>query len=362
MQYRLFFLTIFSIIHLWMQAQDNHFSNPENAAPFINPAMTGYFNGTTRVALAYREQWGAAMNTGGTRNHFITKYAVVDWKQNAVCRRRNYFSFGGFILDDEAAAVNLHNLQIAPSASYRLTLGDNSSHATLLMLGASVNVLHQRIDFNGAKWGEQLKDGVFNPNATVNEPQFLTNGTDSRLQQTHIDPSVGFLFSHQFDVNVMPFNTIYGGFSVHHLTQPRRSFIGDNGLPRLGMRWVGQFGGEYAFGTGRLGIAPDVVATYQSQLLFFNAGVDLVYRFGNSKREVNHTRVGSRLRTSLGNVDALIFSAGYDHAAFGIQLLVDTNLSPLYAASRGRGALELALRWRFQSPATSCNSGCPTNF
>ncbi len=57
-----------------LQAQDVHFSQYYTFAQALNPALTGNFDGSYRVALIYRNQWSSFLN----KNAFVTPGAAID--------------------------------------------------------------------------------------------------------------------------------------------------------------------------------------------------------------------------------------------------------------------------------------------
>ncbi len=334
-----------------VSAQDNHFSHYENAPQYINPATTGVFIGNSRLITSYREQWDKVL----AAQKYKTAFVSFDSKINADCKKDNFFSVGGYILADEVSALHFKNIQISPAVSYQVLLQKTNRSELSLVAGTSLNITNQRLDYSDARWGEQIVKGVFNPALPVNEPQFLANGKN---QQTDFDPSVGVMLFKLFDI--YRFNAMYLGFSMHHITKPSRSFINDPMLPYLSSRYVLQLGGEIEFRNARIGLSPDLLASIQGNIWQINTGFDLNYRLGGSRRDINHIRVGGHIRSAYKGIDAFIISGGYDHESIGIGFSYDINTSMLAIASRGRGALEMSVRYRFSSNNTKCNVGCPS--
>lgn len=345
------FLLCLLVFSAKLTAQDNHFSHYENAPLYLNPATTGVFVGDKRLIVSYRQQWSEVLETQKYKTNFVS----FDQKLNATCRKNNFFSLGGFILSDEVSALHFQNIQIAPSVSFHKSLSKTNKSECSLLVGSSLNIMHQRLDYSDAHWGEQYVKGVFNPSLPVHEPQFYADGKN---QQTDIDPSVGAFIFNVFDVH--SFNAVYLGASWHHITKPKRSFIGDNFLPSLSSRFVVQAGGEIEFRNARWGLSPDASLMLQSNIWQINGGCDMTYRLGGSRLDINHLRFGGRIRTAYKGVDAFILSAGYDREGFGFGLSFDSNISRLAIASRGRGAIELSARYRFKSVGKSCAVGCPS--
>ena len=63
----------FLLLHTGLQAQDPHFSQFFASPLSLNPALTGRFDGTLRVAGNYRNQWPTIDNA------FKTYTASVDF-------------------------------------------------------------------------------------------------------------------------------------------------------------------------------------------------------------------------------------------------------------------------------------------
>ena len=105
------------------QAQDPAFSQFFASPLTLNPALTGKFNGTVRVAGNYRDQWPAINNA------FITSTISVDMP---IFRNKlpdnNTWGVGIMGMTDRTANGILTSNYIALSTAYHLALDEDGYH------------------------------------------------------------------------------------------------------------------------------------------------------------------------------------------------------------------------------------------
>src|SRR6476619_3630122 len=114
--FTLFFLALTTIV----RAQDPHFSQFFASPLTLNPALTGKFDGTFRVAGNYRNQWPAFNNV------YTTSTISLDFP---IMQKRipefDTWGVGILALTDKAAGGVLTNNYIGLSTSYHKALNEN---------------------------------------------------------------------------------------------------------------------------------------------------------------------------------------------------------------------------------------------
>lgn len=107
-------------ISFFVKAQDPHFSQFFSSPLTLNPALTGKFDGTLRVAGNYRNQWPAFNNV------FTTSTASIDF---AILQKNipynDTWGVGIIALTDKAAGGILTNNYAGISTSYHKALDED---------------------------------------------------------------------------------------------------------------------------------------------------------------------------------------------------------------------------------------------
>ncbi|WP_316835680.1 PorP/SprF family type IX secretion system membrane protein [Pedobacter nutrimenti] len=184
-------------------AQDHLFSQFFNAPLYLNPALTGQFEGDIRANLIYRNQWSSL--TGNLQ--YINASADI-----------NIPSFGGgvglmFNRSNEGSAGLLKN---NITATYAYSVGTDEF---VLSFGIAAGITNRTINWNKLVFSDQIDPRLGYIPGSVSSAD-LPN-ISSRY---YFDPAAGI-------------NLVYGSFmlgaAVNHINQPDESFTGAQAkLPR----------------------------------------------------------------------------------------------------------------------------------
>jgi type IX secretion system PorP/SprF family membrane protein len=203
-------------------AQDIHFSQYFASPLYINPAMTGGYNGVFRAHLNYRNQWFTVSD-----QPYVTYAGGADF---ALLRKKLGFDqmgVGLLVYSDRAGAGILVNQSVLLSFAYHKVLDQQNKYS--LSLGVQGGVGQKRVDINRLRFEEQ-----FDPNLNdFNEA--LSNGevvNDNSI--LYPDINAGIQFKARFSQNL---NT-YIGFSYGHLNRPKESFLVNDQDNRLASRAI----------------------------------------------------------------------------------------------------------------------------
>ncbi len=126
-----------------LQAQELHYSLLDMMPTWVNPALTGGFEGTARVGGLYRDQ---NISPGSSRNYqtpgFYVDAPVVMLGQKA------WLGVGGTVIQDVAGLARLQTTYGLGSASYHRIVSQGRDARTVLSLGLQGGVMARRADLS----------------------------------------------------------------------------------------------------------------------------------------------------------------------------------------------------------------------
>jgi type IX secretion system PorP/SprF family membrane protein len=300
--------------------QDKHFSQYWASPLTLNPAFTGKFDGSIRVAGNYRNQWPEINNA------FVTQSVSADMPiMKGKISEIDNWGVGIMAYTDKSASGVLQANSIAVSSAYHKGLDEDGNHQ--IGLGFQAAYLEKRLSTTSDKL--QFGDALTPNGWTGVSTDVLANRS---LRASHFDLNAGLLYSGSTSNT----NNFYAGVSMYHITRPKESFIGANYLanPRFTF-----YGGGY-FGVG------DKATLYGSAL-------------HSQQAKSSETLVGAALgmtpnpeaikpATIFGGVwtrfgDAIIPYLGLEINDFRFGFTYDVNISSLKTASNSRGGVEISL-------------------
>ncbi len=315
-----FFTVIILLCSLYVKAQDPNFSQFFASPLTLNPAMTGKFNGTSRLAINYRNQW-PTINTA-----FRTGTASADFGilQNRISEF-DRFGAGVMGMYDVNGAGVMKNNYISASLAYHKGLDESGYHS--LGAGFSTTYANRTLDLSKLNFSDQLTSLGF---TGVTSEVFNTNGQFLNLR--YMDVNAGFLYSGATN----DYNNFYFGASMYHINRPKVSFQGATYLlnPRITLHG----GGYFPVGDGATVFAS---ALHQrqagaSETIFGGAlGLTVNGDYDNA----TELYVGSWVRWN----DAIIPYIGLETGNLRFGVTYDVNTSRLAAASQRRGGMEVSL-------------------
>lgn len=191
-------------------AQDPHFSQYFSSPLTFNPALTGYFDGTQRLAFNMRRQWA---NIG---DPYITGTASFDTKilTNKI-GSNDRWGMGIHALYDQSAGGIFKNNYISLSTGFNKGLtadGDQS-----IGIGIQASFVRNTVDFSRISFGNQFTSGGFDLSVPSGE-------TVNNQSVSYADLNAGVLYNYR-DENDNQFSL---GASMYHILRPRLSFFSGN--------------------------------------------------------------------------------------------------------------------------------------
>lgn len=315
---------------LQSSAQDFHLTHYDAAKIYLNPAMTGMFDGYYRIHANYRNQWSAI-----TRNPFQTAALAFDMPFNR-------FGAGIQIMNDRAGFGNFDVLQVNLSGAYDLQIDKNNIHH--VAFGMEAGVIQKSVDFGRLSWDNQyttVDGGSFDmsmPNGEIN----------SSIERRYLlDISAGALYYYAKESSrINPFV----GFSAFHLNQPTESFYGyDNKLP---IHYILHVGARVGINE-RLQLQPRFLYMWQTNAKEMVFGLQANIFLPNSD---SYLIVGPSFRSAK---DAFIMEVGLKKGPFTYRMSYDVNTSTLKPATNNRGGIEFSVIFVAKRKTPVVAPNCP---
>lgn len=312
-----------------VDAQDFHLSQYDAPPMFLNPAMTGHFNGKYRLHGHYRTQWSAVSSKPFTTALLSYDQAIKQW------------GVGAQIINNRAGTGNYNVLGFSVSGSYDQVLDKNEYH--FITGGLQLGFMQKSIDFSRLSFGNQYSvsgGGGFDSNLPSGEAGFR-----DRMFIGDINLGVMYYFGKEI-TRVNPF----AGYSLFHVNQPTETFYNNNGN-KLPMRHVFHAGAKVNV-NDKLQLVPKFIHMTQenNNELFFS----LIMNYYISAWDL-HLIAGPHYRTtkgvqdfkwnSLANKDAFALELGGKYKEYIGRISYDINISDLNNSTNGRGGFEISVTY-----------------
>lgn len=325
---------------LQTRAQDPNFSQFFVSPLSLNPALTGKFNGTLRVAGNYRNQWPAFTRA------FITSTLSIDAPilTNRLAETDTW-GVGVMAMTDKTADGILTANFISVTTAYHKGLDEDGLH----QLG---------VGFQGTFGGRRLDGSRLDFEDELDLQGTWTNTSDEPINNKQVninyfDFSAGLLYNGSTD----GYNNFYAGVSVYHINRPRESFSGDAGLYVLNPRITANIGGSLPVGADKYLHLSGMVST-QAKALNIVVGGALAMSLNGDENNPTNVYLGAFTRFSNLN-DAIIPHVGLEWGAFRLGASYDVNISSLKVGSQRQGGIELALIYTLYPPDGRPKIPCP---
>jgi type IX secretion system PorP/SprF family membrane protein len=309
-------------------AQDFHLSQYDAAPLFLNPSMTGMFDGYYRVHLHYRTQWAAVATKPYTTTGLSFDMPIKK------------FGIGVQIMDYHAGTGSYNELSALLSVGYDVVFDKAKNHH--LALGIQGGIIQKSVNMNKLTFGNQYTSadgGGFDTGLPSGETFTNTNYTVP-------DFNAGFLYYYaKENVRFNPFI----GFSAFHLTQPNESFFGaTNKLP---IRYY-LHGGTKININEKIQLLPKFIYMNQINDQEFTASLLLHYFLKGSD---TYLIFGPTYR----NKDAAIIELGLKKGQYTACVSYDVNTSTLKTSTNYRGGFEISFTYIARRSKPNPLANCP---
>jgi type IX secretion system PorP/SprF family membrane protein len=315
------------------KAQDPHFSQFFASPLTLNPAFTGKFDGTVRVAGNYRNQW-PAFNNVYTTSTLSVDFDILKDKLPDFDR----WGVGILALTDKAGGGVLTNNYIGLSTSYHKALDEDGFQQ--IGLGFQGTYGQKRLDRSKLFFEDQLT-----PFGFTGVTQETFNGNN--LNINYLDLNAGLLYT----ASTSESNNFYIGASMYHINRPRESFTGASW--NIASRTTISAGGYFP--------VSDILTLHTSGIYQVQAKATETVIGGALSAPIdaesdNPSNVYAGLWYRIN--DAAIPYIGLEFGGFRIGATYDINTSSLKAGSQSRGGMEISVIY-IKKPAGFKGIPCP---
>jgi type IX secretion system PorP/SprF family membrane protein len=290
---------------------DPHFSQYYVYPSWLNPALTGAFDGQYRVSGIYRNQWGnvsAPFSTPGVSLDFTTNRNI---------------NIGGSVLSQKAGEGGYTYTTAYGNVAYTgVKFGVMESKR--LVFGIQAGFVQRHFDPQKMSFGDQ-----WNP-VTGYNPSNPTGDVLTRNSEMSFDAGAGVMY---YDAQPGKKSNLFAGFSVSHLTRPDDKFQA-YGSARLPMRFTGHAGVRIAL-NDMFSITPNVLYLHQG-----TANETMVGAYGQYRASANtDLMIGANYRFG----DAISPFVGFTFKNTLLSASYDINTSDLGRLAKGTNSFEISL-------------------
>jgi type IX secretion system PorP/SprF family membrane protein len=316
---KLFLTCVIVTATLFGKAQDPNFSQFFVSPLTLNPALTGKFDGSYRLALNFRNQWPSIYNAFRTYTASfdagILKNHIPDYDQ---------FGIGVLGLTDKSGNGVLQHNYVGLSTAYHKALDESGNHQ--IGLGFQGIYVNKRLNRESLKFEDMLRSDGFTG---------LTNEDFSNfhLNLSYFDLNAGFFYNGTTNGA----NNFYLGASMYHINRHEETFS-DTGHYFMASRVTIQAGGMVPVGDYN---AFHFSAMHSRQANAVNTLIGGAYMLNVNPDPYSPTNLylGSWFRFG----DAIIPYVGLEFGEFRVGATYDINVSGLKPASNMRGGAEFSL-------------------
>jgi len=310
---------------LMASAQDTHFSQFYSTPLFVNPAMTGIFDGKVRLSNDYRAQWGSIADA------YKTIHVSLDAPLGKSRFNKNYFGVGLLVYQDNAGSAKFTHTIIEGSLAYTMPLDDGDN---FISIGFRGGMDSRAIDLSKATWSSQWNGDNFDAN--------LPGESFLYQQRTYFDFTSGIMWYYIPD----GVNSISAGGSYSHILTPDLSFYGVY-HDYLNTRITAHAGAEISLTPyNTFWIVPKVLTQFQgnqSEIMigtFFKSKLQFKSKYTNYQKDV-FVSFGGWYRVG----DAIVIATRFDYHEFGLGVSYDMNTSQLGSLTSSSGGPEITLSY-----------------
>jgi len=332
-----------------LKAQDEHFSQFYALPMHMNPALTGAYDGTYRISMVYRSQWGNAFDTP-----FKTVAVGGDTRLNMRIRKaktKDHIGIGLFFINDEVAEFQASTNKLSGYAAYHKHLGDKKR--SYLSAGMKMGIIQRNITYGNLTFEDQFNQ--------VNEYDLPTSEHLPPNNFGVMDLSTGINYSLDLDKS-----SIYIGVGYHHFTEPNFSFFDKLDPPPSGVDVSQQLDSKVVahFSLDRklnyeMSLQPRIVFQQQGIHNQLDLGSNLQFTFESRNTAVIFglwfTAVNDLDNLHLENITPLI---GLRQKQFVLGLSYDVHLRDTFQSPFGYNSFELT--FRFSGEHENSGAYCPT--
>jgi len=318
--YIIFYLYCICQFYNPANAQDPHFSQYFSSPLTFNPSLTGYFDGTQRLAFNIRNQW---VNSNEPYTTGTISYDTRILKNKIGSNDR--WGLGVIALYDQSAGGIFKNSYISLSTGFHKGLDADGNQS--LGIGIQAGFAHSSVDFSRISFSNQFTSGGFDLSIPSGE-------TINNQSVSYADVNAGMVYNYKDEND----NLFTVGAAMYHILRPKLSFFSGNNNS-LQRRYTVHIGAnlnagerDYFFVSGH------VMQQAGANEVAFGAA----YGLGIGESDI-HLYLGGWLRVK----DALYPYVGLRSSNYQLGLSYDITSSDLSRAKGFAGSSELSFIYFF---------------
>nr|MBA3704762.1 PorP/SprF family type IX secretion system membrane protein [Bacteroidota bacterium] len=299
--------------------------------------------------LIYRNQWKSVTvpyETYGASFEF--KARLMQWAKVDPGHRTGFFTkskknlaFGINFFRDKAGDAAMGTTQVNISVAQQVALDERNT----LAVGIQGGIVQRSINYSKIRWDSQYNGTSYNaslPTGETNIPSnFIYGDYTAGIQWNYGKGEMYIAANNEVKANL--------GFAVHHISQPKQSFVGDK--EKLFAKFVGHGGCVFGISNSNVLIAPSFMYLRQGPQQEINVGTMIKYKLHeNTKytgfKQASVVSIGGFYR----NKDAVAIMGQFELNKWALGVSYDLNFSGLKQVSTGRGGIEITLRFFSPNP------------
>lgn len=326
------------------QAQDLHFSQFNENASLINPALTGV-SSVLRASVVYRDQWRSVTVPYKTYGVSVeSRFKATNWNKvegKSMTFTKSTFSrfaAGLFCYTDKAGDANMGFTKVGLSLSAFVPISENSK----LSLGLQGSWVQHKIDFSKLVFSTQY-------NGTGYDSHILSGENATSQTFSYFDFSSGLNWSYSTKDNSIISNNQKKaniGIAFFHMNQPKQLYLVEK---NSNLSFKSIIHGDFLFGVPNtnIGIAPSYLFQFQGSSKELIAGALIKYYI---KDDSKYTGIILKSSVNFGVFyryrDAVIISFSFDkRQKYAIGFSYDLNISGLSKVTKINGGPEITLKY-----------------
>ncbi len=306
---------------------DPHFSQINAYPLWLNPALTGAFDGDVRFTANFKEQWT------GITNGYQTGAVSADYKAT------DKVSLGLNLINQVAGSANFNYFAMYGTFAYGIPISADGTKK--LHFGLQVGFIDRSFNLSLLQF-----DNQYNPLIGF-DPNIASGVTFSNSEAFIFDSGAGIYYD---DTNADNTLKLFGGASIYHINGAPDPFAAPGSKAVLPVRF-NVHGGLKIAASEALDITPNIIyiRQQQNQIRAIDIYAALKSNDGNSLNFGAMYRLG----------DAVVAEFGFHIKSTVVGISYDINTSALNTATNGHGGLELSLHYIFGSHFANPSNSSP---
>ena len=330
-------------------AQDIHFSQVNLTPLLLNPALTG-LGGDHRAIVNYKKQWSGMGKPGATYSTTLFSY---DTRLLAKRSKAGFVGAGINAYKDVAGDLQLGTTQVNISISGVV----NISRKQFLSGGLQAGYVQKSISTANMQWDSQYDEtsGTYNSGLQSNDvvaiPPYLYGDFSAGLAY-----GINIKQSSVRANNQKKFNI---GASAYHVNRPDQKLNPYNikTTDKMYAKIIVHSSATFGIPSTNYEIIPSAVYFMQGPSTEINVGSMLRWIIKGASRYTGYVQgmalsFGAQYRVG----DAVIPMVLFEYSNLSIGLCYDVNTSALIQGTKGKGGLEVSLKYATPNPFRKSSS------